>query len=48
MFGEHTRRHIHATRLMQPKTPDSDCPISVVVVTAKRISTTDAAMILGF
>lgn len=42
---EHTRRQIHATRLMQPKMPDNDCPISVVVVvSAECIAMTDAAM----
>lgn len=41
---EHTRRQIHATRLIQPKMPESDWPISDVVVTAERIAMTDAAM----
>lgn len=41
---EHTRRQIHATRLIQPKMPESDWPISDVVVTAERIAMTEAAM----
>lgn len=48
LFGlveEHTRRQIQATRLIQPKMPESDWPISDVVVTAERIAMTDAAMV---
>lgn len=41
---KHTRRQIHATRLIQPKMPESDWPISDVVVTAERIAMTEAAM----
>lgn len=47
LFGlleEHTRRQIHATRLIQPNMPESDWPISDDVVAAERIAMTDAAM----